>query len=293
MEISVVIGSVESERSIRDCLDSILTSAHGRAVEVIVADASHDGTAALVRLHFPDAKLISMPPGTLTPRLWSEGFARSSGRAVAFTTGHCAAPRNWLADLDCALSLGAAGAGGPIALAAGSSMVDAAVYFLRYSAFMPNHSADPHSASDIAGDNSMYLRADLATHITSTEEGFWEADVNRRLRNEGMHLTMVPRAVISFGRSFPLAVISRHRFAHGVHSGGWRSVDGGISPWRIMIAAPAVPLALLLRILSRVRRADGDVSLVVKCSPFILWLAVCWAAGEARGAWRALDARRN
>jgi hypothetical protein len=104
---------------------------------------------------------------------------------------------------------------------------------------------------------------------------------------------MVPQSVVSFGRSFPLAMISHHGFAYGVHSGRWRSVDGGDSPWRIMIAALAVPLVLLLRILGRVRRTAGDVSLVVKCSPFILWLAVCWAAGEVRGAWRALGARRN
>lgn len=56
-------------------------------------------------------------------------------------------------------------------------MVDAAVCLLRYSAFMPSDSTDPHSASDIAGDNSMYLRAELAAHIASTAEGFWEVEV--------------------------------------------------------------------------------------------------------------------
>ncbi|HEY4955105.1 MAG TPA: glycosyltransferase [Gemmatimonadaceae bacterium] len=292
MKISVVVGSVESERSIRDCIASILSAGSEHATEVIVVDASRDATAALVRLHFPDVTLISMPSGTLTPRLWSEGFARSSGSAVAFTTGHCIVPAGWLGDLQGALALAAVGAGGPILLERDSSLLDAAIYFLRYSAFMPDGSTESRSVTDIAGDNCMYVRAELAPCLSPTD-AFWEVDVNRRLTREGKVLTMVPSAAVSFGRSFPFAVISRHRFEHGIHSGRWRSTEDQVSPWRIVTVAPVVPFVLLLRIIRRVRRAGGDISLVVMCSPLILWLAMCWAAGEARGAWRAVDARRN
>jgi len=293
VEISVVVGSVESEHSIRDCLRSISDSAKGRNVELIVADASHDGTAGLVRLSFPDVKLISMPAGMLTPRLWLEGYTRSTGDAVAFTTGHCVVPSGWLAELQDALRAGAAAAGGPITLAPQSTLVDAAVYFLRYSAFMGGVSPDPYTVPEIAGDNSMYARAALSSHLAPGADGFWEVDINRRLRSAGQTLTMVPRASVSFGRSAPLKVISRHRFAHGVHSGKWRSAEGGVSPWRTMLAAPVVPFVLLLRIVNRVRAASGDVALVARCAPLVLWLGACWAAGEAVGAWRALDARRS
>ena len=293
VEISVVVGSVESERSIRDCLESISISARGRTVELIVVDASHDTTAGLVRLHFPDVNLVSMRVGTLTPQLWLEGYRRSSGTFVAFTTGHCVVPSDWLVDLQSALSSGAAGAGGPITLAPDKSMVDAAVYFLRYSAFMRGASEDPHPVSEIAGDNSMYVRNEVDAHVTPSADGFWEVDVNRRLRKAGKTLLMVPRASVAFGRSSPLMVISRHRFAHGMHSGSWRSVEDGVSPWRIILVAPLVPFVLLARIFKRVRAARGDVSLVVKSSPLILWLAACWATGEAVGALTAPDARRN
>lgn len=293
VEISVVVGSIESERSIRDCLDSISIAARGRAVEVIVVDASRDKTAALVRLHFPRVTLIPMVVGTLTPRLWLEGYARSSGTAVAFTIGHCVVPPDWLVELQNALSSGAAGAGGPIALATGSSLLDAAVYFLRYSAFMREASADPQPALEIAGDNSMYVHAEVSAHLAPDADGFWEVDVNRRLRKGGGALLWVPRACVSFGRSAPLRVISRHRFAHGKHSGSWRSVEGSVSRWRIILAAPLVPFVLLARIYNRVHSARGDTGLVVRCAPLILWLAACWAAGEAVGAATAHHARRN
>jgi len=293
VDISVIVGSVESERSIQDCLESISNSARGQNVEVIVVDASHDKTAGLVRLHFPDVKLVPMRVGTLTPRLWLEGYARASGSIVAFTIGHCVVPSVWVAELQSALSSGAAGAGGPITLAPDSSLLDAAVYFLRYSAFMPGPSDDPHPVSEIAGDNSMYVRASVDSHSTPGADGFWEVDVNRRLRNAGMTLQMVPRAAVTFGRSAPLGVMSRHRFAHGAHSGKWRSIENGINPWRIILAAPLVPFVLLLRIFNRVRSARGNIAPVLKSSPLIIWLAACWATGEAVGAWRAIDARRN
>ena len=49
VEISVVVASIESERSIRGCLESVFASARGHAAEVIVVDASRDATAEVVR----------------------------------------------------------------------------------------------------------------------------------------------------------------------------------------------------------------------------------------------------
>jgi hypothetical protein len=234
-----------------------------------------------------------MAPGTLTPLLWSNGFARSSGRAVAFTTGHCTVPVKWLSELRSALELGAVGAGGPVTLDTGTSRLDAAIYFLRYSSVMQTLSDDPYRVSQIAGDNSMYSGEAMRRHQDSLENGFWEVDFHRRLEKDGEYLVMVPAARVSFGPSFPLAVISRHRFSHGMHSGRWRALEVGVNPWRIVAAAPLVPLILLIRIVRRVRNAGGKVGLVAACSPLLLWLATCWACGEARGAAEVIGARRN
>ena len=293
VEISVVVASIESERSIRRCLESVFASASGHAAEVIVVDASRDATAELVRREFPQASLACMPPGTLTPLLWSNGFARSSGRAIAFTTGHCAVPEQWLSDLQSALELGAAGAGGPLSLATGTSLLDAAVYYLRYSSVMYTRRDDSHRVSQIAGDNSMYSGDAMRRHQRSFENGFWEIDFHRRLEKDGEHLVMVPSARVSFGPSFPLGVISRHRFSHGMHSGRWRALETGVNPWRIVAAAPLVPFILLMRIVRRVQDANRKLALVAACSPLLLWLGACWACGEAAGAAEVIGARRN
>jgi glycosyltransferase involved in cell wall biosynthesis len=279
----VVIASIESERRIRECLRSIIVSADENKAELIVVDASRDNTAQIIRTDFPGVKLITMPPGTLAPDLWSRGVRESRAHAIAFTTANFVVPPTWISDLSAALEQGVAGAGGAFSLDDGASLLDRAIYYLRYSAFLPGaHDAEPIVA-EIAADNSMYQREALDLDPAILADGFWEVELHHHLRSAGSRLAMVPRATIAFAKSFPVSVISRHRFAHGRHFGRWR-VKLGARPWKILLVSPLVPFALLARASRRVRRAEGDSLRLAACFPIFLWLAACWAAGEVAGA---------
>ncbi len=282
--VSVVIGSVESERTIRECVSSVVESCSGLDAEIIVVDASRDATAARVRMYFPHVLLIQLPSGTLTPVLWSTGISHARGFRIALTNGHCFVKPEWARDLITALDTGAAGAGGPIELRRGSSMVDRAIYLLRYSAFLPAVESGVSRVLEIAGDNAMYTRAALERHDSTFGNGLWDVELNKLLREEGRELLMVQGAAVSFGASFPLAVVSRHRFAHGRHFGAWRVRENAVSPLRIVVTAPLVPFVLFARIGARVLRHGRHRLDFLVSSVFVLWLAACWAAGEAAGA---------
>jgi glycosyltransferase involved in cell wall biosynthesis len=284
IDLSVVIGSVASERSIRDCLASITTSCASVRAEVIVVDASTDETASLVRQYFPTVKLICLAPGTLTPMLWSTGIASARGKRIATTTGHFVVPASWAGDLSAALDSGAAGAGGPVALRRDASLVDRAIYFLRYSAFVPSDSRKVTKVSEIAGDNAMYERSLFEENRHLLADGFWEVTMHRAMRAKAQRLVIVQSATAEFGKSFSLALISRHRFAHGRHFGAWRVRQAGTSAARIAGAAPFVPFLLLARSARRGLRSAGDVAGFLMAAPVILWLASCWSLGEALGA---------
>ncbi|MEO5580740.1 MAG: hypothetical protein ABIR58_08775, partial [Gemmatimonadaceae bacterium] len=214
------------------------------------------------------------------------GLGRANGRHIAFMTGHSTVPQNWARDLMASLGGDVAGAGGPLVLSVNSSLTDAAIYFLRYSAFMPAAEAFPHPAKEIAGDNAMYRGDILRSHSDSFADGFWEVPFHHLIHAEGYSLMMVPGAAIDFGRSFTLSAISSQRFAHGRHFGAWRANVGGTSKIRIMAAAPVVPFLLLARMASRVVRSRPRMlARFGASSPLILWLGICWALGEARGAW--------
>lgn len=285
MDLTVVVASLEARQTIAACLDLIHASCRDLAYEVIVCDASTDGTAHVLRGR-GDVEVVTRPPGTLAPELWSAGLARARGRFVALTTGHCLVGAAWAPALVQALAGGAAGAGGPLTIAAGTRPIDWAVFYLRYSAFLPGVLGRGRIAGELAGDNVAYRRDRLLPHAEMYDTGFWEVDVHRALRADGGWLEAVPEAACAFGRSFPFLFVARHRFAHGRHFGATR-VRQGIRPaWQIVAGAPLVPFVLANRARLRVGR-DGGSWRFWASLPWLIALAACWAGGEAIGAWQA------
>ncbi len=286
MDLSVVIATTDAGRSIRECLRRLQIACAGMSSELLVVDASTDDTPDQVE-RCASVRLVRMPPGTLTPRLWAEGYGRSSGRVVAFTTGHCLARPGWGSSMMAALDAGATGAGGPLTLAPGARPLDWAIFFLRYSTFTPDRIGEGRIVGEIAGDNAAYRREALDRHAATFTDGFWEIDFHRLVRADGGWLTAVPAARVEFGRSFPLRTILRHRYAHGKQLAASRIRGGARRPWQIVLAAPGVPLLLAARAASKV--TGSDRLRFVAALPWFLLLAASWAAGEAAGALAGKD----
>lgn len=284
VDLSVVIATTDADRSIEACLRHLERSCAALRAELLVVDASSDDTPARVAAWGGPVRLLRMPSGTLTPWLWAEGYRRSGGRVVAFTTGHCLVSPAWARSLREAIEAGAAGAGGPLLLARDSGPLDWAAFYLRYSAFMPEIIGAGPVEGEIAGDNAAYEREALDRHAASFARGFWEIEFHRRLRADGRRITAVPAAVVEFGRSFPMATILRHRFAHARRFGAGRVGDGTRAAWQILAAAPLVPLVLAGRAGSRVFRTARGRWRFIASLPWFLVLASAWAAGEAWGA---------
>lgn len=281
--LSVVIACTDARRTIAACLRSITSACEGVNAEVIVVDASADGTADIARTDGL-IKVIGMPRGTLTPRLWAAGLAQARGRAVAFTIGQCQVGAEWARALLAGLESGATGAGGAMQPAESCGPVDWAIFYLRYSAFLGAGEREVEPAVEIPGDNAAYRGDALQRHASSFADGFWEVDFHRRVRAEGARLVFMPGAEARFGPAAPLLSLARQRFAHGRHSGAWRIATGVRSSWQVIAAAPAVPVLLTLRIARRVLARRADRVRFLSAVPALLLLACAWAAGEAWGA---------
>jgi hypothetical protein len=281
-DVTVVVACVEARRSIDRCLASIEAACRELRAEIVVVDASTDGTAEEVASRWPAIQLLRYPPGTLVPALWAAGLRGSSAPAVVFTIGQVIVPPEWTRALLGGLEL-ADGAGGPMLLADAAGPVDWAVFYLRYSAFLPGQLPNGIVSGEIAGDNAAYRRAALDQHSESLAEGFWEVDFHQRLRRSGGRLTARRDAAVRFEHSAPLPAMLRHRFEHGRHFGAQR-VEHGSSTARVALAAPVVPLVLALRAARRVVREPGYRLRFLAALPIFLVLAAAWSAGEAAGA---------
>jgi hypothetical protein len=279
-KISVVVGAVDASRSLSRCLDALNVSCEGLDFEIIVVCA---GTKLIESVDAGSAsfRTIAMPAETLTPVLWSEGITASTGDIVALTTAHCFVVAGWARALIGAIEAGATASGGPMKLAPDASDVDAAIFFLRYSAYLDGRVDGP--TCDVAGDNCAYARERIPMDAWSREGGFWEVDVNRAIVEAGDRITWTGDAVAEFGKSFRMRSIARHRFEHGRLFGRSRA-SRGESRIRIAASSPLVPFVLLSRIARRVRVRAGYTKRFIACIPQILMLAMCWASGEAAGA---------
>lgn len=282
--VAVVVASVDASETARASLRRFAEEVRGRG-EVVVVDASRDGTAGEIERTMPGVRVIRRAPGALAPELWRDGLRATDAPLVAFSTAAMVPEPGWLdamlARLD---ATGAAAVGGPIEPAGSLSATDRAVYLLRYVNYL--RPLPGSGVTEPPGDNAIYRRDCLLGLGPRIDRGFWEAEIHARLRARGERLAMAEGAVLTFhgGSRFGASVGQRHR--HGRHYGAARA---GLmkAPERLARAAvsPIVPFLLARRIASALRSRRRGLGEWLPALPGLSLLLAAWAAGEARGTW--------
>jgi hypothetical protein len=280
--ISVILARAGPASRLAASLRAVVASCTGLAAEIIVAGADAGELPAELR---EQARCAAAPGARLVPERWGAGLAAATAPVVAFTTSQFEVSAAWARTLLDAVRRDdtVAGAAGTIGLAPGATASEAAVYLLRYSAFLPGAVSEPNAVPDIPGDNAAYRRAALLAHPDLLARGFWEVEFHRRFTPHE-RLLMLPETLATFHGPVALGAMMRERFRHGAEFGASRVRDHGQSRWRVIGAAPAVPLVLTARVARRARRRPAGTRLLASCAPALLALAGAWAAGEAFGA---------
>ncbi|MBX6314537.1 MAG: glycosyltransferase, partial [Isosphaeraceae bacterium] len=247
-DIVVVVAAIDARATVQASLAAFLAETADRG-EVVLVDASRDGTADEALARFPELRVLRRPPGSLAPELWRDGLEATRASLVAFSTAQMVPRPGWLrALLDRLDASRAAAVGGAIAPGGDLAPVDRALYLLRYANYLPPVPA--FAAFDPPGDNALYRRDRLRGLEPCWRQGFWEVEIHRQLRQRGERLATAPEAIIEYRGGCRLAPALAQRHAHGRRYGAGRSSGRG---WGYRLtrsaAAPAVPAVLLGRIL--------------------------------------------
>ncbi|AGA30686.1 glycosyltransferase [Singulisphaera acidiphila] len=288
--VSVVLASIEANATIAASLARFLEEV-GKQGEVILADASSDGSADRARALFPGLRILRKPPGTLAPELWRDGLNASHSPLVAFSTAQMIPSCGWLESLrGCLESTGAAAVGGPIDPAPRLSAADRAVYLLRYVNYL--RPLPKVEQFEPPGDNALYRRDALGGLEALWEAGFWEVEIHRRLRERGASLAMASEAAVEFQGGGGLSLALRQRRDHARHYGAAR---GGRMSWSERLirsaAAPLVPAILIRRITATLTRRGRGIGPWLSAVPSLSLLLAAWSAGETAGTWLGPPAR--
>ena len=231
-------------------------------------------------------RVVLAPRRALVPELWGAGLHAARGAVVAFSIDQCVVAEGWGETALAGIAAGDAGVGGPISLAPDASRTARAIYYLRYTAFLPLTGGVTRRAGEIAGDNAAYSRSVLLRYPHAFHHGFWEVEAHHLMRADGATLSLLAGMTATFGGSPSLITFIGQRFAHGAHFGAWRVAAGGRRPWQVVVGAPFVPVILLLRKSATLRRMPGGLGKLASAVVPFLTLAAAWASGEAAGAMR-------
>lgn len=97
VNISVVIPSYNSEKTISSCLQSILDQKTNLKYEVILVDSSSDSTPRLVKENFPEVILVHFNKRTPRGKALNVGIKRAKGDVVVCIDSDCiVANRDWI-----------------------------------------------------------------------------------------------------------------------------------------------------------------------------------------------------
>lgn len=282
--VSIVVGSNGGVEGLEGCLAALAPQVDG--AEVLVCEPAPSPPE--LRERFPFAR-FHVREGALVPALWRDGIDASTGPIVALTISPMQPAPDWVATIR-ALEDREEVVAGAIDPAPGLRLADWAEYLCRYARDMLPF--EGHECLDLPGDNAAYRRDALERTRELYRDGFWEPEVNRRLRADGARLWHAPELVVRQGRSAGARAFTRQRLSHGRAHGRLRGARfGGGRNLAGVLGAPLVPPLLTLRILRETWRRRRFRTRALAALPLVLWFNAAWAAGEAAGHLDALTRR--
>lgn len=281
--VAVVVADPENNRRLEDCLEAYRCGLEPGDL-LIVALAGSGEPARRLAKRFPQAKVVSAPPGTLTPVLWALGLSMIQDAALVRTTiAPCLPAEGWRGAMVRAHSGGEAAVGAAIEPARRLRLRDWAIYFLRYrNYFLPFQRCRVH---DVAGDAASYQSAPLTARRSMWVDGFWENTVNADMAGAGEVLVLDPDVVVTYAGGEGALRFLRQRLSHGIHFGRSRLVGAGL--WRrlLFIILFVIPGGIfLLKIVRQVLARTRARGRFVLSLPWLCLYLVAWSLGEWLGA---------
>ena len=280
-EISVVMATKNPGPQLYPCLDSLRDQDHSVAGEIIVADASTDGSEQIIRARYPDVRVLHFDPSIGPPQLIREALRQARGQIIAVTDAHCRFPPEWMARLRQAHESDFPVIGGAVENRDTSGLVSWACFFADYGAFMLP--APRRVTSVLAGNHVTYKRWLIELKFASIGEGFWKVFFHQDLQREGVRFLFDPSLVVYCNRRDTLLNFSRRYFRSARLFAALRCKRITLaSRFLRLVATPALPAVLLYRRLMSLRTKGHRVQFLLAI-PFLALFVTVWAVGEFVG----------
>jgi len=284
-QLSVIIASYNSEKTIAACLESLENQTTDKSFEIIVVDSSTDSTAELVEKRFPQVRLCRFPERRFCGGARNWGISVARGEIIAFIDADCQAEQNWVEEILKAHESPHPAIGGAIANANPESYIGWAAYFCEFSHWMPG--TQPRWLDDIAGANMSYKK-EIFDKYGSFIEGTYcsDTDFHWRIGQDAHRLRFVPSILVSHYNIDDLEEFLKHEFYHGRCFAQVRIQGQIFSRWKRLVYVtflPLIPLRIFLKVAFNSIRNRIYFHQFLKASPLVVLGLIWWSMGEAVG----------
>lgn len=195
-EVSIVIPSYNSLRTIQHCLDSLFGQKHVYEFELIVIDSSDDGTDRFISSIYPSVKLTHLDHRCSVGRARNIGVTKALADIILFIDSDCIANPRWIEQMVSALIespfdgiCGAMENGTP------QSFSGTIGFLLEFYRFLP-HPGEPKSAAFLVGGNSGFKKSLLIQSQYPDNNLGDDFTFSSNLQQQGYRLGFVPYASI-------------------------------------------------------------------------------------------------
>lgn len=253
-----------------------------KADEIIIVDASEDGTVELVRTHFPSVKVIECPSRASIEALRYRGLKQAKGDVVVLTEQCVLHSPDWLDQIAQAANRGVKVGGGPVAPNATADLSCWALYFARYYRFMPPLADRP--LQDFSALNVFYHRSLLERYLENMNGVFPETFFHSLLSQRGCKLIPLPEAEVTNLETASVSRFSVNRFRSGRAFASRRAARIGLLARMLgVVRSPLLPAIFWLRCARAVFSRGRYAVPFLMCSPILVLYFACWALGEMVG----------
>jgi GT2 family glycosyltransferase len=287
VELTVIIASYNSERTIECCLASLEHQETERNFEVIVVDSSIDDAAAkIVEENFPRVKLYRFLKRKFVGDARNFGISKASGRIIAFIDTDCRAAKNWVNEILKNHSSPYLAIGGAIANGNPDSYVGWAAYFCeKPGQWMPNTPAGWFV--DVCGVNMSYKK-DIFEKYGNFIEGTYCSDTefHWRIARAGQRIRFIPSILVFHDNIEGFAEFLRHEYYHGRSFARVRINAQGFSRlkrWVYGVSPCLILMKLFVAVVIRNLKNRIYLAYFIKTLPILILGFVSWVSGECAG----------
>jgi glycosyltransferase involved in cell wall biosynthesis len=298
--VSVVIISLNSERSIGQCVKSLEEQSVSPHEAIVVDGKSSDSTMSILEeikggLHFPLRVIPDVEGNRSTSR--NIGLRSSRGEIVAFLDADCVAPRDWIRNIE--MNMGSnpnqeKAICGPYVPAQGTGFAKATYCLLGETSgklatqFLRREDHQRYVRTILGGDSA--FARELLLEVNGFDERLnWceDVDLSNRIRASGARIAFVPQLYVlhSWSGWNGLRSLVRSSFSYGRNRAVAAKIKKSLSP-RSTLSLYLVSLVAFI-LLAGYSVESGTISYLV-AGLLVLYLSACTLIMSFK---RSLDAK--